>query len=72
MGDVVYLDGQTCLDIPADRVLEAAVGVLDSVVLVGYDKEGNEYVASSTSKLPDVLWMLERAKKMILEHGEED
>ncbi len=71
MGEVVYFDGQTKLDIPADRVLETAVGTLDSVVVIGYDKEGNEYVAASTSNLPDVLWLLERAKKMLLEHNEE-
>ena len=33
--------------LPADRVLEAAVGELDTVIVIGTAKDGSLYVASS-------------------------
>lgn len=67
MGEVVNFTGITKLDIPADRVLEAAVGALDQVVIMGYDHEGREYFASSVADGGDVLWLMERCKKKLLE-----
>lgn len=67
MGDVVELDVITKLDIPPERVLKGALEIeLESVVIVGHTKDG-EYFASSIADGPEVLWMLERAKKAILE-----
>ncbi len=65
--NVIIWDGITTLDIPPDRVLEQAVGKLERVVVVGYDKEGEEYFASSFSDGGTVLWLFERAKKKLLE-----
>ena len=61
--NVVVLDCITTLDIPSDRVLEQAIGKLESVVVFGYDKEGNEYFASSYGDGKDILWLLEMCKK---------
>lgn len=71
MGDVVTFTGITRLDLPPDRLLEAAVGALDAVVILGYDKEGKEYFASSYADGGDVLWLMERLKKKLLDVVEE-
>ena len=66
MDNLIYLNNITKLDIPADRVIESAVNQLESVVIVGYDKDGEEYFASSIASGPEVLWLLERAKHRLL------
>lgn len=67
MGNVVTFTGITKLDLPPDRILESAVGQLDAVVVLGYDKEGKEYFASSYADGGDVLWLMEKCKKMLME-----
>ena len=47
MGKVIPLNCITTLDLPVDRVLEAAKDKLEGVVLIGYDKEGEFYAAST-------------------------
>lgn len=70
MAEVVFLNCVTKLDLPADRVLEQAIGKLDKVVLIGYDKEGAEYFASSVADGGTVLWLMEKMKKALLNVGE--
>lgn len=67
MGEVILLDVITKLDIPVDRVIEGATGKLDQIVIMGYDKDGNEYFSSSFADSASVLWMIERMKKAVLE-----
>lgn len=70
-GKVIVLDVVTRLDIPAERILKAAIERgLESVVISGYDKDGNEYFASSLADGADALWILERCKKKLLEIGD--
>jgi hypothetical protein len=64
---IILLGNVTCLDLPPDRILNAAVGQMESVVILGYDKEGQEYFASSISDGGAVLWLLEQLKKQLLE-----
>lgn len=66
MGDVIELNMITRLDLPADRVLEAAIGKLDKVVILAYDKDGNEYFASSVADGGTVLWLMERCKVCLM------
>lgn len=66
-GDVIPLGCVTRLDLPADRVLEGAVGRMEGVVLVGYDKDGDFYFASTYADGGTVLWLLEQCKKKLLE-----
>jgi len=66
LGEVVEFTGYTYLDIPPDRVLENCKDLLDSVVLIGYTKEGEEFFSSSIADGADVLWLLERAKLKLL------
>lgn len=67
MGKVVYLGCVTSLDLPADRVLDAAKErQLDGVVVMGYDKDGQEYFASSYADGGNVIWLMERLKLKLL------
>jgi len=72
MGDVVEMAGLvTVLDIPPTRILaKAAAAKLESVVVIGFDKEGDFYFASSKADGSDVLWLIELAKKKLLELGD--
>jgi hypothetical protein len=67
MGEVVTLPVITSLNVPAERVL-ANMPEMDGVVCVGWKKETGEfYFASSIADGADVLWLLELAKKELLE-----
>lgn len=58
----------TRLNLPPRRVLEAALASnVTSVVVMGYDENGNEYFASSIADGGDVLWLMERCKKLLLD-----
>ena len=57
----------TRFDLPADDILENAKGELESVVLIGYDKKGREYIISSIANGATVMWLLERTKKLLLD-----
>ena len=64
--NVVILPVVTTIPLDPDRVLTQAVGKLDKVVVIGYDKDGEEYFASSTSDGGDVVWMMGRAKHKLM------
>lgn len=66
MADVVDLPMITRLKGDPDRCLQAAIGQLTDVVIAGYDKDGNEYFASSDPDGGAVIWLLERAKLKLL------
>lgn len=70
-GNVVALSVITSHDIPADRVLVSAIGQLESVIVIGYDKDGDEYFASSIADGGDTLWLMERFKMALLRKGGE-
>jgi hypothetical protein len=65
-GNVVAFPGLTTLDIPAEKVLAAAQG-LSEVVIVGIDAEGEEAFFSSYGDPAKVLWLIERFKRMLLD-----
>lgn len=66
--NVVTLRTITKLDIPADRVLaEASKAGLTSVMVIGYDADGDEYFASSIADGGTCLWLMERMKKHLIE-----
>ena len=72
MGDVVNLPCVTRFNLPPDRVLEGAMGKLEGVVVIGYDRNGVEYFASTYADGGDVLWLLERFKLALLQVNQED
>lgn len=71
MGEVVDLPVITSLDLDPQRVLAAAVKAeMTQVIIIGYDKDGDEYFSSSVSDGADALWHLERAKLRLLKAGD--
>lgn len=64
--NVIDLPVVTTLDLNADKVLKQARGNLESVVVLGYGKDGEEYFASSIADGADVVWLMERLKKILL------
>jgi len=68
MSEVVPFGGITHLDLPTDRVLEAAKGhCTDGVLVLGFDDDGELYFASSLADGGEALWLMEKAKKALLE-----
>lgn len=54
--------------VPVAKVLAGAVRAeLSEVVVLGYTKDGEFYFSASEANGPDVLWLLEYAKKRLLE-----
>lgn len=66
MGKVIDIGGVTRLDLPPDRILERSKGQLEGVVIMGWDKEGNQYFASSYADGQEVLWLLESCKHVLM------
>jgi hypothetical protein len=64
---ILDFTGITRLDLDPDRVLAKAIGAVDSVIVIGYDKDGELYIATSYADGGDMLWALEQTKKKLLE-----
>jgi hypothetical protein len=66
MAKIIQYTGITRLDLPPDQILERAKDQLTDVVIIGYDKDGNDFFASSLADGGTVLWLLEKCKKALL------
>ena len=71
-GKILPFTGETTEDIDADTVLENNIGEYECVIIIGYTKMGSERLVSSTGDSALMVWLLERAKKTILEHADLD
>jgi len=71
MSNVIQFSGVTRLDLDPDIVLEGTKGKLEGFLIAGYDKEGNEYFASTYADGGEILWLLERMKLRLLSVVEE-
>jgi hypothetical protein len=69
-GKILPFTGGTTKDISADTVLENNIGEYECVVIIGYTKMGAERFVSSTGDSALMVWLLERAKKMVLESAD--
>lgn len=67
MSNIVRFNGVTSLKMDPDVVLEAAVGELETAIVIGYTKDGEEYFASSDPDGGACIWLMERFKKALLE-----
>lgn len=68
MGDVIDAHIVTSLDIPVERILaRAAEANLKTVVVIGWDQDGDPYFAASIADGPEVLWLLELTKQRLFE-----
>lgn len=66
MGNIVQFTGITKLPLDPDLLLEEAIGKLDEVVIIGFDKDGNEYVALSNPDAGDAIYHCERLKHKLM------
>lgn len=66
MPDVVAFTGVTKLYTDPNRVLEAAVGKMEGVIVCGLGKDGELYFASSFADGGDVLWWMRRAEHALM------
>ena len=57
----------TTLDIPADRVLEGAIGKLTGAVVIGWDEAGELYIATSLGAEAETLWLLEKGRQYLMD-----
>lgn len=69
MNNVVTLTPlMTTLDIPVENVLDGAKEMeLKKVLVIGINKDDELYAAASFSDAADMIWMMEKVKKYILE-----
>jgi hypothetical protein len=66
--NVIELDNVTKLDLPPERILNKALEAdLASAVVIGWDQDGDFFFAGSIASGPETLWLLELAKKHLLE-----
>lgn len=66
--NIIIWQGVTKHDLPPERILDAAKDAgLTSVVVMGWDKDGDEYFASSLADGGNVMWLMRRCEKMLLE-----
>lgn len=72
MGEVVNWRGITTLPLDPERVIDAAKGKLERVVIIGRTVDGEEYFASSEADGGTVMWDLERAKLRLLRTADDD
>ncbi len=66
MSKIIPFSGITKLDMPPDYILEASKEKLEGLIIIGYDKDGDEYFASSYADGGTVIWLLERCKQKLL------
>lgn len=72
MSKVIEFTGLTRLNLDPDRTLENLKGKLEGFVIVGYDKDGDEYFASTYADGGTANWLLDRCKKVLLTRGDCD
>ena len=63
--NVLFFTGATSIPLDPDRVLEAAKGKLERVMVLGFTEE-NLYVASSHTEIAEAVLLLELAKDQLL------
>lgn len=70
MGEVINLDIPTKGDLPPNLVLDGALEAdLKEVFVCGLTQDGGLYLASSGGYLPDMLFLLELAKRSVMEQA---
>jgi hypothetical protein len=68
--NVVLFPGATRLDLsPAAVLKDAAKAGLTSVVVLGYGQGDELFLSTSTGNGPEILWLLEACKMIVLQAG---
>ncbi len=70
---VVNFDGVTSLDLPVGRILEQAKQAdLSAVIVLGFTEDGDVFFAASNADGGDVMWLMERTKRALLDYAESE
>jgi len=70
--NVVEIGIVTTQDADPDKVLTQAMGKLDTVIIMGYDKDGEEYFASNKSEGSLITWLMDRLKHRLMRITDND
>jgi hypothetical protein len=72
MGKVIEL-ATTTATVPPEKILNGALNAaLTEVVVIGQRPDGSVYFAMSTAEAPSVNWMLDCAKRLLMDGIIED
>ena len=70
--NVIFLNADSTLDIPVERVLEGAMKAgLEIALVAGRYEDGRFYLACSSCELPLIVTLLELAKRRLLREIED-
>lgn len=73
MGTVIELETVTTADIPPAKILQGALkSDLKEVVVIGQRPDGSVYFAMSTAEAPSINWLLDCAKRLLMDGIIED
>lgn len=67
MSNIESIGTITALDLSVNQVLEGGKDKLDSCLLIGFDKDGELYCASTMHDGGDIIWLLEACKRKLFE-----
>jgi hypothetical protein len=68
MGEVIRPDFVTKLDVPIDDVINGAKETkFESIIVIGWTEDEGHYFASSTGDAAEMLFILELAKKRVID-----
>ena len=68
MGEIIELDMPTTVDIEPTKVLSGAA-VEQSVLVLGWDKDGQFYIASSSADIGGLMLLTEIARRELTEQA---
>lgn len=72
MAKIIPFTGITKLDLTPDIILENLKGKMEGFVIMGYTEDGEEYFSSTYADGGTALWLMERCKKALLSHGDDE
>ena len=64
--NLIFLDTKTKLDIPAERVREAAEKNCEKLIVIGIDKDGNDYYAANFADAALTYFMVSKFQHKLL------
>lgn len=73
MGNVIELNTMTTATVPPEKVLQAALKAgLTEVIVIGQRPDGTVYFAMSPAEAPSINWLLDCAKRLLMDGIIED
>lgn len=67
MGELIQLDIDTTVDLPAEKILDETPRTLAECLVLGWTAEDQLYFSTTTADRAEMLLLLETAKKHLLE-----